>query len=173
MNQLFSRDRYDPLESMNFFSNHIVLASFVNPNNLSIIKLSITVIFLQNWYHHVWLIWKSLLYQIEWRSIWNKSYFTGSACQGKCSCTFFTLLCISKYLSSEMDSSMFLKLGISSSVTNTAKDSQFKISKKGGIKLSDMITGMHSWNIASTTRGLLTSWPLAWMQNLLLFMNWM
>ncbi|KAH0894745.1 LOW QUALITY PROTEIN: hypothetical protein HID58_057174, partial [Brassica napus] len=33
---------------------------------------------------------------------------------------------------------------ISFSNTNTAKDSQFMTSKKGGTKLSDMITGTHS-----------------------------
>ncbi|XP_024635223.1 LOW QUALITY PROTEIN: uncharacterized protein [Medicago truncatula] len=36
------------------------------------------------------------------------------------------------------------KFGMSFSKTKTANDSQFKTSKKGGTKLSDIITGTHS-----------------------------
>ncbi|KAL5697486.1 hypothetical protein ACHQM5_028750 [Ranunculus cassubicifolius] len=39
---------------------------------------------------------------------------------------------------------IFFKFGISFSGTNTENASQFKTSKKGGTKLSEIITGTHS-----------------------------
>ncbi|XP_073225393.1 LOW QUALITY PROTEIN: uncharacterized protein [Cicer arietinum] len=66
--------------------------------------------------------------------------------------------------------SILFKFGISFSKTKTANDSQFKTSKKGGTKSSDIITGTHSYTIASTTLGLLTSYPFGQTQYLLLFM---
>ncbi|XP_068314213.1 LOW QUALITY PROTEIN: uncharacterized protein [Pyrus communis] len=45
---------------------------------------------------------------------------------------------------SGIERSMFFKFGISFSKTNTANDSQFRTSKNGGTKLSDIITGTHS-----------------------------
>ncbi|XP_058785179.1 LOW QUALITY PROTEIN: uncharacterized protein LOC131660068 [Vicia villosa] len=43
-----------------------------------------------------------------------------------------------------METRIFFKFGMSFSKTKTANDSQFKTSKKGGTKLSDIITGTHS-----------------------------
>lgn len=100
---------------------------------------------------------KTLLYQIEWSTMWNISYLTGLLCQRKCCCTFLTIICIWRYLFRGMERSIFFRFGISFSKTKTAKDSQFNISKNGGTKLSDKITGTHSYKMASTTLGLLTS----------------
>lgn len=93
--------------------------------------------------HHYYLGFtlKTLLYHIEWSIIWKMSYFSGLTCQRKCRCTCCTLFCITKYLESEIERRMFFKSGISFSFTKTANDSQFKTSKKGGTKLSDIITG--------------------------------
>ncbi|XP_021723583.1 LOW QUALITY PROTEIN: uncharacterized protein LOC110690968 [Chenopodium quinoa] len=47
-------------------------------------------------------------------------------------------------LSSGIDTKMSFRFGMSFSATITENASQFKISKKGGTKLSDIITGTHS-----------------------------
>ncbi|XP_074280930.1 LOW QUALITY PROTEIN: uncharacterized protein LOC141605900 [Silene latifolia] len=47
-------------------------------------------------------------------------------------------------LDSGIDSKMFFRFGMSFSATITEKASQFKISNKGGTKLSEIITGTHS-----------------------------
>lgn len=89
-------------------------------------------------------IWKTLLYQIEWRIIWKRSYFLGRACQRKCCWTFLTASCISKYFSSGIDVKISFKFEMSFSAIIIENASQFKISKKGGTKLSEIITGTHS-----------------------------